>query len=129
MLIRLQAENKKRKPSSYASDESRIAKAAKILPTFGPTEFKLSFIKARESSYEAHLENCSDFLLTGPGIWWLTTVRTYDENDNLKEIVSNDDQESSGEDQTLTGLEEVNADVFQLVPTPLEESNDDNMGI
>ena len=42
--------------------------------------------------------------------------------------MSNDDQESSGEDQTLTGLEEGNADVFQLVPTPLEESNDENMG-
>ena len=42
--------------------------------------------------------------------------------------MSNDDQESSSEDQTLTGLEEVNAEVFQLVPTPLEESNDENMG-
>ena len=42
--------------------------------------------------------------------------------------MSNDNQESSAEDQTLTGLEEVNADVFQLVPTRLEESNDDNMG-
>ena len=70
LLIRLQAENEKQKPSSYASDESRIAKAAKVLPTFGPTEFKLSFIKARESSYQAHLESCSDFLLPGPGIWW-----------------------------------------------------------
>lgn len=187
LLIRLQAENEKQKSSSYASDESRIAKAAKVLPTFRPTEFKLSFIKVREVSYQAHLESCSNFLLPGPGIWWrkegtgenariincdgpndpdqhpegpkiahfrsttifaesarikelwqividskidlsLATVQTYDENDNLKEIVSNDNQESSAEDQTLTGLEEVNADVFQLVPTRLEESNDDNMG-
>ena len=130
---------------AYASDESRTVKAAKVLPTFGPTEFKLSFIKAQESSYQAHLESCSDF--PRPGIWWrkegigedaqiincddpndpdehpegskiahfrmttifaesakikelwhtvidskliysLANVRTYDENDNLKKIVS-----------------------------------------
>ena len=185
--IRLQAENEKQKPPSYASDESRIAKAEKVLPTFGHTEFKISFIKARESSYQAHLESCSDFLLPGPGVWWrkegtgesariincdgpndpdehpegpqldhfrnttmfaestrikevwksvltskvelpLPTVRTYDDNDNLKEIVSDGDQEDADENQALTGLEG-NADVLQLLPTPLEECQDTNMDL
>ena len=53
----------------------------------------------------------------------LATVQNYDENDDLKEIVSYEVQGHSDEDQGL----EVNADVLQLVRTPLEKCNDDNM--
>ena len=58
------------KATFLGPDESRISKAAKCLPKFGRTVFPIQFVNCRVSSYQAHLETCSDFLLPGPGIWW-----------------------------------------------------------
>ena len=55
---------KKMESQPHTQVSPELLQLKKNPPTF---EFEL---KARQSSYEAHLESCRDFLLPGPGVWW-----------------------------------------------------------
>lgn len=71
ILIRMQA--KQLSGSLLASldtGESRVEKAASGAPSFSGTVIKDDFLKGCSSSWQAHMEHVSSFLVFGEGVWW-----------------------------------------------------------
>ncbi|XP_062602067.1 uncharacterized protein LOC134263700, partial [Saccostrea cucullata] len=70
-IIRYNAQqNTPVKPDSFQHQDSIISKQSKFLPTRGPTIFKKSFISARMSLFQSHLERIADYLELGENVWW-----------------------------------------------------------
>ena len=58
--------------SSYNHGEARVKRVAAALPSFPGTTVSESFVNGccGNSSWQAHLERISHYLLCGEGIWW-----------------------------------------------------------
>ena len=73
IFLRLQAE---KNMEAYHTDntttkqQAYISKLAHTVPALGNTVFPFSLIKGHSSSWQAHLERISDFLLAGKDVWW-----------------------------------------------------------
>ena len=68
-IIRVQAERSFRsKKSALTDQQSKIGQFAKNLPNFPDTSVPNEFLDSK--IYQAHLEQISDFLLCGRGVWW-----------------------------------------------------------
>ena len=59
---------------SMTQQDSMVKRAAAGLKAFGPTKFPKTFIAERTSSWQAHMERISHYLLEGEGIWWKETA-------------------------------------------------------
>ncbi len=71
LLPRLQAKQLTGKLStSMGNGETRVQKAAFGVLPFPGTVVSEAFIRGRSSSWQAHLERISSFLLCGQGVWW-----------------------------------------------------------
>ena len=71
VMLRLQAKQEQRQPlASVENSDSQVGQIAKHLPQFPGTTIKFSFLRSRESSWQAHLVRISPFLLQGKGAWW-----------------------------------------------------------
>jgi hypothetical protein len=73
VFLRIQAE---KKMGAYHSDNSvtkqqaHISNLAKSLPPLGNTVVPFVTLASSSSSWQAHLERISDFLIVGKDIWW-----------------------------------------------------------
>ena len=68
-IVRAQAERKfKSQKSCFVDQQSKIGKFARNLPDFPDTIIPNELLE--KEVYQAHLENISDFLLCGKGVWW-----------------------------------------------------------
>ena len=47
-----------------------VSKESNFLPCCKGTVIPDNYIESRKSSFQAHLERISNFLITGPGVWW-----------------------------------------------------------
>ncbi len=129
ILLRLQAKQKRGDMyKAYNDTSSRVSKEAKAMGvTTHNTTIPGSFLSGRMSSWQAHLERISTFLLRGKGTWWTSSGDAYEFLDGSEEI------ESRPEGPTLhhfrdTALKEVYQEkksVWQLIieeevvlPTP-----------
>ena len=75
ILVRLQAKQKLGTLlGSMTQQDSMVKRAAAGLKAFGPTKFPKTFIAERTSSWQAHMERISHYLLEGEGIWWKETA-------------------------------------------------------
>ena len=73
VMLRLQAKQEQRQTlASVESSGSHVGQIAKHLPQFPGTTIKFSFLRSRESSWQAHLVRISPFLSQGEGSWWET---------------------------------------------------------
>ena len=71
VMLRLQAKQEQRQAlASVENSDSQVGQIAKHLPQFPGTTIKFSFLRSRESSWQAHLVRISPFLLQGKGAWW-----------------------------------------------------------
>lgn len=71
LLLRLQARQLTGDlSSSLQCGESRVKQAALAVPNFSGTVITDDFLESRSSSWQAHLERISSFLLCGEGVWW-----------------------------------------------------------
>lgn len=78
VLIRLQAKQEQRHVlQSIHTAESQVSSIAASLDQEPRTTIHYSFIKARQSSWQAHLERISHFLVLGKGVWWEHTDEGY----------------------------------------------------
>ena len=76
IFIRLKAEEKLgRSMNCVEKQQSQVSRLAHSLPSQRNTKIPKAIIKKYSSSWQAHLERISDFLLPGEGVWW-----TQDEN-------------------------------------------------
>ena len=81
-IIRVQAERSFRsKKSALVDQQSKIGKFAKNLPDFPDTCISDELLSTE--IYQVHLEQISDFLLCGRGVWWHTDKES-------KEIIFHD---------------------------------------
>ena len=70
-LLRLQAKQLTGQlPSSLKNGETRVKWVAAALPPFPGTTVSETFISGCSSSWQAHLERISHYLLCGEGVWW-----------------------------------------------------------
>ena len=68
-IVRAQAERKfKSGKSCFVDQQSKIGKFAGNLPDFPDTIIPNELLE--KEIYQVHLENISDFLLCGKGVWW-----------------------------------------------------------
>ena len=71
IFIRLQAEEKLgRSGNCVEKQQSHVSRLAHSLPPQKNTKIPKTLIKKYSSSWQAHLERISDFLLPGEGVWW-----------------------------------------------------------
>ena len=56
--------------STSNGQEHRVSQEAKGLPSYVGTVFSRMFVEKHSSSFQAHLERISTFLLSGQGVWW-----------------------------------------------------------
>ncbi len=71
LFLKLQAKQLTRQLSaSLENGETRVEPAASAAPCFDGTVVCEGFITERSSSWQAHLERISAFLLCGEGVWW-----------------------------------------------------------
>jgi hypothetical protein len=78
ILVRLQAEKDlaaRHKASLVQKQQDHVSKLASSLPNLPNTVIPREILVNHPSSWQAHLERISDFLLVGKGFWW-------DESDN-----------------------------------------------
>ena len=81
-IIRVQAERSFRsKKSAFVDQQSKIEKFANNLPDFPDTIISDDLLATE--LYQVHLEQISDFLLCGRGVWWHA-------NEESKEIIFHD---------------------------------------
>ncbi|CAB4005601.1 Hypothetical predicted protein [Paramuricea clavata] len=74
ILVRMQAEGKlKDYQNVVCNQQKQVTKLANALPSFGNSTFSHTFLVKHSKSWQAHLENISDYLLHGEGIWWKKT--------------------------------------------------------
>ncbi|CAB3981856.1 Retrovirus-related Pol poly from transposon opus [Paramuricea clavata] len=73
ILVRLQAEkhlSANHHASSVEKQQAQVSKLASSLPSFPNTIIPKDMLVNHPSSWQAHLERISDFLLVGKGAWW-----------------------------------------------------------
>ena len=73
VFLRIQAEKKMgayQSENTLPKQQAHISKHAKSLPSLGNTVVPFSTITSHSSSWQAHLERISDFLVVGKGVWW-----------------------------------------------------------
>ena len=81
-IIKVQAESRFRsKKSAFVDQQSKIGKFANNLPDFPYTIISDELLATE--LYQVHLEQISDFLLCGRGVWWHA-------NEESKEIIFHD---------------------------------------
>jgi len=74
ILLHLQAKQLAGQLSqSLEHGESRVKKASVGVPPFSGTVVSRDFVRSRSSSWQAHLERISSFLVCGEGLWWQKT--------------------------------------------------------
>ena len=70
---RIQAEKKMgtyHLENTVSNQQTHISKLAKSLPALGNTVVPFTIITSHSSSWQAHLERISDFLMLGKDVWW-----------------------------------------------------------
>ena len=73
ILVRLQAEkhlSANHHASTVEKQQAHVSKLASTLPQFSNTIIPKDMMVKHPSSWQAHLERISDFLLAGKGVWW-----------------------------------------------------------
>ena len=55
---------------SLKSQDNRVSKESNFLPCYNGTVIPDNYIESRKSSFQAHLERISNYLIPGPGVWW-----------------------------------------------------------
>ena len=71
ILLRLQMRQKEGTLiDSVSAKQSKVSAAAKDLPKYRGTMISKEFLSSRASSWQAHLERLSTFLVLEPGVWW-----------------------------------------------------------
>ena len=71
IFVRLQAEQQlKANQADVSKQQKHVSKLASALPPFGNSKFSTSFLIEHSSSWQAHLEKISDYILPGKGVWW-----------------------------------------------------------
>ena len=73
ILVRLQAEkdlSTNHNVSSVEKQQAHVSKLASSLPSFPNTIIPKEMLVNHPSSWQAHLERISDYLLAGKGVWW-----------------------------------------------------------
>lgn len=60
-----------------SQQESMVKRATASLKAFGRTKIPKAFIAECTSSWQAHLEQISHYLLEGEGIWWKEMADSY----------------------------------------------------
>ena len=74
-LVRIQEENRIGfRQNTFIAEESAIGKLATDLETLPNSFFSHNWINDHKTSFQAHLERISDYLLAGPGKWWTKTT-------------------------------------------------------
>lgn len=63
--------------SSTVEQESIVKSVSSKVPTYTGTAIEKSFINKRLSSWQAHLERISTYLICGQGIWWEENQDSY----------------------------------------------------
>jgi hypothetical protein len=56
--------------SSVEKQQAQVSKLASSLPSFPNTIILKDMLVNHPSSWQAHLERISDFVLVGKGAWW-----------------------------------------------------------
>jgi hypothetical protein len=128
VLLRLQAKQKRGDIfKSYKTSSGRVAKEVQQLGECVPnTTISKDFLTSRMSSWQAHIQRVSPFLLLGKGVWWRSTESGYEFLDGTEE---NERQEGPPlhhfRDTRLEEVYKQNASVWQLIieegivlPTP-----------
>lgn len=91
IILRLQAKQLTGDLSpSMDNGDTRVQKAAEGAPSFSGTEVNEDFLEGCTSSWQAHLERISSFLVYGPGLWWDKVPNGYkffdgDEDDSFRQ--------------------------------------------
>ncbi len=71
VLLRLQAKKEVDQLwQSVRNAESQVRSAAAHVPRFSQTFVSQQFIRRRRSSWQAHLQRISPYLVKGSGVWW-----------------------------------------------------------
>ncbi len=56
--------------STLRAGQTKVSKAAKHIPAYPGTRVAKDFLKSRSSSWQAHLQFLSRYLVLGYGEWW-----------------------------------------------------------
>lgn len=70
IMVRLQAEKQMTKRDDASKQDAHISTLSKALSPLRNTRIRISMIKKFEREWQAHLQEISDFLLEGEGVWW-----------------------------------------------------------
>ena len=70
VFLRLQAEKEMNEQNDVVRQQSFITSLSKSLPEPTNTRFPISLIRRHSRHWQAHLQNISDFLTEGEGVWW-----------------------------------------------------------
>ena len=55
---------------SLQNQDNRVSKESNFLPCYKGTVIPDNYIESHKSSFPAHLERISNFLIPGPSVWW-----------------------------------------------------------
>jgi hypothetical protein len=78
VLFRLQMKEREGTlTSSISANQTKVQTAAKSLSGYKGTVVEKEFIRCHKSSWQAHLERISNYLVHGPNIWWNDDGRSY----------------------------------------------------
>ena len=93
LFIRLQAEREMGLHEDEIShQEAQISKLSTCLPESKNTRIPLATVRKYSREWQAHLQNISDFLLEGEGVWW----NKDDEAVEFNDITNHPSQQASG---------------------------------
>jgi hypothetical protein len=70
IMVRLQAEKKMAQREDASKQDAHISMLSKALSPLRNTQIPISIIKKFEREWQAHLQEISDFVLEGEGVWW-----------------------------------------------------------
>jgi hypothetical protein len=70
IMIRLQAEKQMAQREDASKQDAHISTLSKALSPLRNTRIPISTIKKFQREWQAHLQEISDFLLEGEGVWW-----------------------------------------------------------
>ena len=69
-FLHIQGEDCTVEENTVIIQERKISKLAKRLPQRANTTVSKELLTKKPRLWQAHLEQVSDFLLPGPGVWW-----------------------------------------------------------
>ena len=70
LFLRLQAEKQMGKREDVSKQQGYISTLSKSLPPLQNTRIPIDVIKTHAREWQAHLQQISDFLQEGEGVWW-----------------------------------------------------------